>query len=183
MPTMTRSNSRETWPALRTGRWGRNLGGEPILKASILLMMVAAIYACSALPQKPSLDQMPATVKTASDHQVIAKEYAADAQAQYEKHQAGVSMYQKGTERLRCARLAQGLPAGSARRRDARSVPAQGGRRDGLRSRRVGRADAGRLGKRSVDGALLTMIAAPLNSRLGGEARGSGANVSGNSLD
>ena len=81
--------------------------GEPILKASILLMMVAAIYACSALPHKPSLDQMLATVKTASDHQVIAKEYAADAQAQYEKHQAGVSMYQKGTERLHCARLAQ----------------------------------------------------------------------------
>ena len=84
--------------------------GEPILKASILLMMVAAIYACSALPHKPSLDQMLATAKTASDHEAIAKVYekeAADAQAQYEKHQAGVSMYQKGTERLHCARLAQ----------------------------------------------------------------------------
>jgi hypothetical protein len=86
------------------------LRGEPILKASILLMMIAAFYACSALPHKPGLDQMLATAKTASDHEAIAEEYekeAADAEAQYEKHQAGVSMYQKGTERLHCARLAR----------------------------------------------------------------------------
>jgi len=37
-----------------------------------------------------------ATAKTASDHEAIAKEYekeAADTQAQYEKHQAGVSTF------------------------------------------------------------------------------------------
>ena len=73
--------------------------------------MMAAIYAFFALsPTSLVSTRCSQLQKTASDHEAISKEYekeAADAQAQYEKHQAGVSMYQTGTERLHCARLAQ----------------------------------------------------------------------------
>ena len=81
-----------------------------VLTASILSALVAAFSACSALPRKPSLDQMLASAKSAPDHELIAKEYekeASDAQAEYERHQAGVNLYQKGTGRLHCASLAQ----------------------------------------------------------------------------
>jgi hypothetical protein len=62
------------------------------------------------MPQKPGLDQMLSSAKTAEDHELIAKEYekeASDAQAEYERHQVGVSSYQKGAGRLHCAALAQ----------------------------------------------------------------------------
>jgi hypothetical protein len=84
---------------------------EHFLRASVvLLVLVTAIYACSPLPHRPDLDQMLASAKTASDHEEIAKEYdkeAAEAQAEYERHQSGVNLYAKAVARQHCASLAQ----------------------------------------------------------------------------
>lgn len=80
-----------------------------MLKASVLLLILGAIYACSALPRKPGIQQMLTTAKTARDHEAIAQYYeneAAEDQAQYEKHQGGVDQY-RGITRLHCAQLAQ----------------------------------------------------------------------------
>ena len=100
-----------TQAALRITLW---LLPSPMVKgmltASIVLALVAAICSCSALPHQPSLDQMLATAKTPTDHELIAKKYdkeATDAQAEYERHQAGVSLYQKGAGRLHCDALTQ----------------------------------------------------------------------------
>jgi len=83
---------------------------EHFLGASVvLLVLVTTTYACSPLPHRPDLDQMLASAKTASDHEEIAKEYdkeAAEAQAEYERHQSGANLYAKATARQHCASLA-----------------------------------------------------------------------------